>query len=374
MLLLANGLTRAQLFVSEFGSELLKALPAAVQRHALPLAIIFVYWMAGFAIALAVELPAGATLTAYLPTYMKKMPLMILLLIVGRGFQIVAFERPQRPLTQLVRELRTTLGTPQRIAHALPFLLGMIVFGGTFTVVKTSIPLLTSYNWDVTFEQWDRWLHGGLPPWQIIQPLVGLPIVTKAIDALYSSWFYMLNLIWVWQAFSQRDNRLRLQFFLTLILGWIILGNVAATFLASAGPVYYGNITDLSDPFVPLTAYLNDANRTYPILTLLAQKYLWDSFSMRLLVLGAGISAMPSMHVAIATLFALVCWRTKRWVGALMTIYAMLIMVGSVHLGWHYAIDGYVGALGMIAIWWIVGIVLRRRAAKESSGLVTDPA
>ena len=198
--------------------------------------------------------------------------------------------------------------------------------------------------------------------------------MTKAVDGLYSSWFYILNLIWVWQAFSQRDNRLRLQFFLTLMLGWIVLGNVVATLLASAGPVYYGNVTGLSDPFLPLTAYLNDANRTYPILALLVQKYLWDSYLIRELVLGAGISAMPSMHVAIATLFALVCWRTKRWVGALMAIYAMLIMIGSVHLGWHYAVDGYVGALGMIAVWWIVGIVLRRLAAKESSGLVTDPA
>jgi membrane-associated phospholipid phosphatase len=373
-MLLANGLTKVQLFVSEFISDFLKALPASLGCHTLPLALVFVYWMAGFAIARAVELPAGATITAYLPTYMEKMPQMIVLLIVGRGFQIVVFERPRRPLTQLVRELRTTLVTPQRIAHALPLLLGMIVFGGTFTVVKTSIPLLTSYNWDVAFEQWDRWLHGGLAPWRIIQPLVGLPLVTKSIDVLYSSWFYILNLIWVWQAFSQRDNRLRLQFFLTLILGWIILGNVTATLLASAGPVYYGNVTGLSDPFLPLTGYLNDANRTYPILALLAQKYLWESYVMRELVLGAGISAMPSMHVAIATLFALICWRTKRWVGALMTIYAMLIMIGSVHLGWHYAVDGYVGALGMIAVWWIVGIVLRRRAAKESSSLVTDPA
>ncbi|WP_119300655.1 phosphatase PAP2 family protein [Dongia deserti] len=370
MMLLANGLTTAQLFLSEF----VRALPAATRHHALPLAIILVYWMVGFAIAHAVELPAGATITAYLPTYMEKMPVMIVLLIVGRGFQIVMFERPHRPLTQLVRELRTTLATPQRMAHALPLLLGMLVFGGTFTVIKTSIPLLTSYNWDVTFEQWDLWLHGGLAPWQIIHPLVGLPFVTKAIDEIYGSWFMVLSFIWVWQAFNQRDNRLRLQFFLTLMLGWIILGNIAATFLASAGPVYYGRISGLSDPFLPLTAYLNDANETYPIIALLAQQYLWDNFLMREFALGAGISAMPSMHVAIATLFALVCWRTKRWVGVLMTVYAMLIMIGSVHLGWHYAIDGYVGALGMIAIWWIVGAVLARRAEKMPGGLVAGPA
>lgn len=370
MLLLAKGQAKAQLFLS----ELVATVPSATRRVAPLLAIIFIYWIAGMVIAYSVGLPVDATVTAYVPSFLRLMPFLLGILLLGRGFQIVAFERPRRPLAQLLGELRTTFVTPDRIAHALPVLLGMLLFGGTFTVLKTSIPLLTSYSWDVTFEQWDRWLHGGVAPWQIVQPVLGLPLVTKVVERIYASWFYVMGVIWVWQAFSQRDNRLRLQFFVTLMLGWILLGNVAATLLASGGPVYYGRITGLLDPFLPLTDYLSDANHAYPIKVLYIQGYLWDSFVMREFALGAGISAMPSMHVAIATLFALVCWRTKRWVGILMTIYALLIMIGSVHLGWHYAIDGYFGALGMIAIWWIVGIVLRRRAAKESSGLVTDPA
>ncbi|WP_119300654.1 phosphatase PAP2 family protein [Dongia deserti] len=358
MLLLANGQAKAQLFLF----ELVAAIPVAIRHVAPLLAIIVIYWIVGLAIAYSVGLPMDATVTGYLPTFLRLMPLMLGILVVGRGFQIVAFERPQRPLTQLLHELRTTLVTPSRIAHALPILLGMLVFGGTFTVVKTSIPLLTSYSWDVTFEQWDRWLHGGLAPWQILHPLVGQAPVTKAIDEIYRSWFYLLSLIWVWQAFSQRDNRLRLRFFLTMILGWIILGNVAATLLASAGPVYYGRISGLSDPFLSLTAYLSDADRTYSIRALVAQRYVWDNFVMREFALGTGISAMPSMHVAIATLLALVCWHTKRWIGVLMTIYATTIMIGSVHLGWHYAIDGYFGALGTMVIWWAVGCFLDRQA------------
>ncbi|HET9396791.1 MAG TPA: hypothetical protein VFO36_12100 [Nitrospiraceae bacterium] len=43
-----------------------------------------------------------------------------------------------------------------------------------------------------------------------------------------------------------------------------------------------------------------------------------------------------------------------------MTLYAIAIMIGSVHLGWHYAIDGYAGAIGSILIWWMVGLCLRR--------------
>ena len=77
--------------------------------------------------------------------------------------------------------------------------------------------------------------------------------------------------------------------------------------------------------------------------------------------MGSGISAMPSMHVALATLFALVGWRTNRWVGIATTLFAVIIQIGSVHLGWHYAIDGYAGAVGMIVIWLLVGRALARR-------------
>lgn len=370
MILLAQSASAAQSFLLRLAG----ALPATVRRHALLLGIIFAYWIIGLIVGRIANIPGAATVTTYLPTYMRLMPLMIVLLIVGRGFQIIVFERPRRPLSQLLSEFRTTLATPERLAHALPLLLGMLVFGGTFTVIKTSIPSLASYTWDGSFETWDRWLHFGLAPWKIIQPVIGFPVVTAAIDWIYNSWFSILSLVWVWQAFSQRNDRLRLQFFLTLMLGWILLGNVGAVLFASAGPCYFGRITGLADPFSPLMSYLLDTNQAYPIWALTAQGVLWDNFALGGLTLGAGISAMPSMHVAIATLFALLCWRTKRWVGILMTIYAIIIMIGSVHLGWHYAVDGYAGALGMIAIWWIVGWVLDRRAERVPSRPLIDPA
>jgi hypothetical protein len=37
-----------------------------------------------------------------------------------------------------------------------------------------------------------------------------------------------------------------------------------------------------------------------------------------------------------------------------------VILVGSVHLGWHYALDGYASIVAVIVLWHAVGRGLRR--------------
>jgi hypothetical protein len=355
-------------------ARFLPSLLASMRGQSAVLIVVLAYWMGGIVVGHLAGLPAASTITTYLPTYMVMMPFMVLCLLAARALIIMTTERPQRPLSQLWQEIRTSLATPERLAHAVPMLVAMLVFGGTFTVVKASIPFLMPFSWDQAFEQLDRWLHGGVAPWQLLQPLLGQPIITHAINWAYNFWFYFLSLIWVWQAFRQSDNGLRLQFFLSLTLGWILLGNVAATWLSSAGPCYYARIVGLPDPYAPLMSYLHRVEETHAIWALGAQEMLWGNYQMRDVMVGSGISAMPSMHVAIATLFALVCWRVRRWLGIVMAIYAVIIMLGSVHLGWHYAVDGYLGAAGMLAIWWCVGWCLKRGAERRAGAVATGAA
>jgi hypothetical protein len=348
-----------------YSAELARELRLSVLGHRWLLGLVLAYWVAGITIAYYANLPTGATVETYLPIYMEMMPGMLLALVIGRCLVIMTIERPARPLTQIIRELRGSMFIPRRIANALPMLVAMLVFGGTFTVIKSSIPFFNPYSWDVTFEAWDRWMHGGTAPWLLLHALLGKPIVTHYINIAYAVWFIVLCFTWVWQVFSLRDERLRRQFLWTLLVVWILLGNLAALYLSSAGPCYFGRITGLPDPFQPLMAYLSQANNDNPVWALIAQDVLWQNYIGREVELAAGISAMPSLHVALTTLFSLVCWKTNRWLGALMTAYALVIMVGSVHLGWHYAVDGYVGALGTILIWRIVGWCLKKRASSE---------
>lgn len=354
--------------------QLAAALPVAFRKHAVLLVLVLAYWVCGLAIGEITGRPPTATITMYLPTYQAMVPVVIVVLLAGRAFAIVALDRPARPLMQFAAELRTTLASPRRIANAIPVLMCLLVFGGTFTVIKTSLPLLFPFAWDVPLEEVDRWVHGGTAPWQLLQPIVGMPAVTGAISWAYIHWFDVLGFVLIWQTFSQQDARLRLQFFFSLVLGWILLGTVAGALFSSAGPCYFGRVTGLADPFAPLIAYLRDVDQAYPVWAIRAQEKLWQTYLTRSATLGAGISAMPSMHVALVTLFALVCWRTNRWLGIVMSIFALIILVGSVHLAWHYAVDGYFSIAGMIAIWYVVGRLLPRQVGTCRGVAVTQTA
>ena len=97
-----------------------------------------------------------------------------------------------------------------------------------------------------------------------------------------------------------------------------------------------------------------------PVMSLKIQDWLMQAHEARTLVVGAGISAMPSVHNGLAFLFALAAFRINRSLGWLFAAYAALIWIGSIHLGWHYAVDGIIGDALTYGIWRFSGSLAER--------------
>ena len=111
--------------------------------------------------------------------------------------------------------------------------------------------------------------------------------------------------------------------------------------------------------------YLHAANQVVPVMALDVQEQLWSSYVRNGLATLGGITAMPSMHIATSLSFALVGYAHDRKLGHLLLLFTFIVQIGSVHLGWHYAIDGYVAAIGTLLIWWCVGRFLRLGAVQR---------
>jgi hypothetical protein len=287
-------------------------------------------------------------------------PVIGLVFVLGRAIQLMTARRRDRSSVSILADLRSGLLAPERLAAGLPIFFALPLFLSMFSSFKALIPLIQPFAWDASFAAWDQALHFGRQPWEWLQPLLGHASATKAMNGFYTLWFVALFGVWTWQCFSLRRPVLRMQFLLSFVLVWALFGTGAAALLSSAGPCYFARVTGLADPYAGLMAYLHLISEMAPISALQIQEMLWADYLRPGVEMGAGISAMPSMHVATAVLFALVAWRTDRRLGVGFAAFAAMIQIGSVHLGWHYAIDGYVSIAGTLLVWKAVGWLLAR--------------
>jgi hypothetical protein len=331
--------------------------------HAWMVTLVGVYGAFGLLISILIGRSGEAWPLLYVQFFLSKSFYLFLIYALARVLHAMVIVRPARLLEHLRRDFTANPDVHRQIAAGLPLVIFVPIFLSVFASLKVLIPEINPFGWDVAFADWDRWLHGGIDPWRILQPVLGYPVVTYFFDLVYSAWFYILQLVCIWQAFSVKRPRLRLQFFLSFLLIWVILGNLGATLFSSAGPCFFDAVVGRAGTFQPLMDYLREAGTHYPLWSSAMQETLWQGYLSPEVSITRGISAMPSIHVAMAFLLALLGWRVHRVLGVLLTIYLGLIMVGSVHLGWHYAIDGYAGIAGTYLIWRAVGWALARRDA-----------
>lgn len=206
------------------------------------------------------------------------------------------------------------------------------------------------FRWDVSLQRADAWLHFGQPPWRWLDPLFHSTGMTAALDLAYWAWFPLVLAAGCWLAVLP-NRRLRARALLAWALVWLLLGTGVAQLLPSAGPVYYHYVVAGPDPYAPLLAHLDSVNAGTGLIAVRLQQALWSNFQAIPIRPWLHVSAMPSMHVAIPALFSLVLFKFWRPAGVAAWAFTAVIFCGSIYLGWHYALDGYVSVFGVLLIW-----------------------
>jgi len=274
------------------------------------------------------------------------------------------------------RRIRSDFLRRDRILLALPVLALWPITASAFSYIKSAIPLIQPFYLDEPLQHWDRLIHFGVDPWRILQPLLGHMWITYGINFGYTLWFFVLQAMLVLQAAAMGDRKRRMQFLLTMALAWSLIGNLAAVLMSSAGPCYYAFVSDGPNPFAPLMEYLHDvaANVSIgafgyelriPFAATALQDLLWQSYAQSDSSLAMGISAAPSMHIASSWIIARLLWSKGRKAAVFGSLFLLLIFIGSIHLGWHYALDGYLAVAGAWLLWRFTGWLLDRPAVQR---------
>lgn len=250
--------------------------------------------------------------------------------------------QPRLPLSFI----RNKLATRGMGATWIIFIL--IMSTTAFTAFKQEYSMWMPFFADRFLADLDQAVHFG-DPWRYARSIFPAAL-EPTLFRLYS-WAWFAEVVGAVLVAAFLENRYARERYLAAFAVTVVsLGSVVRIAGSSSGPIFYDRMFG-GDRFAALIGTLQQSDSGQKILKI--SDYLYSSFATDTSVLGTGISAMPSMHVALAVLNAIFATSLNKWAGVFAWAYAAAIMFGSVYFGWHYALDGYVSVIAVIVIWRI---------------------
>jgi hypothetical protein len=244
---------------------------------------------------------------------------------------------PGRRLLHIARQ------APPRIVAVIVGVELAAISAAFFSALKAAIPNIVPFWADAPIAVAER-LALGQDAWRFAQHWLGWAM--PWFDSLYLMWI-AIQLAALYAVLTLQPSPKKTQALVSYFLLWLLVGLVAAAAFSSAGPVFYDRIFG-SHEFAQLGPALASLHADG---ALAASERLWAAHLGLSHSVGAGISAMPSLHIGCAVWLALVLRDYVPKLQLLGWLYALLIWIGSVLLGWHYALDGPAGALGALIVW-----------------------
>ena len=232
---------------------------------------------------------------------------------------------------------------------ALLFLAAVVIpiFYANYTGAKAAIPFTVGYTWDPFWTKADRFLLGA-DAWQVSLGLLPTGF-ERLCELLYTFvWAALLLLVPAFVSLNASRERASV-FYTTLFAAWFIGGFVLAYAFSASGPVFTSvAYPGLDQHFMPLREMLQRRLIHHGPVQF-TEAYLVSQFGNRNALVGAGISAMPSMHIAVVTIYVLMSRRTLWFVPA--CCFWIAIFVFSAFSGYHYWWDGIVSVAVTVSCW-----------------------
>jgi len=217
-----------------------------------------------------------------------------------------------------------------------------------FMWVKPLLNYLVPFWADPLLADLDHALFLGNDPWALLSwlnfPAAGL--------VYHPIWFGMMILALLLTASapaSPQKSAMMLSYFLL----WSVVGPAIHSLLPATGPVFYERM-GYGDRF----AGLDGGPETVQV-----ADYLWSIYASKSFGAGAGISAMPSMHVTMCAWIVIAfSVFARKWL-PFAAAGSLLVTLLSISLGWHYAADGIIGGAAAVICYVVLLALFRAKAA-----------
>jgi hypothetical protein len=228
-----------------------------------------------------------------------------------------------------------------------------------FLPLKYAIPSEVPFWLDLPLADAERSLFGA-DPWLPLDRLLGPALVP--VDCVYALWL-PTQVLGLFLVMVQPPSSAKSRALIAHSLAWFVLGVIAAVIFSSAGPIFFDRLFG-GDRFALLTRTLAQGGAW---VVLAESDAMWNAFLSGKPGLVAGISAFPSLHVAVSLWLVLAARALAPRAAPVAGAYFLFIWVASVQLGWHYIADGLGGAVGMIALWLLAAPLERALAERMAA-------
>lgn len=231
---------------------------------------------------------------------------------------------------------------------------GTVLFLSAYGLTKTTLPDIVTFYADPFFAKADNLLHGGVDPWIVTHRYRQFLPIDWIPPVYLNVWMYPAALLPVFVAAFDSDVERVRRVLTGYISAWVIVGNIFALAGMSVGPVFYDRLLG-TERFSELTNALWNSGVTQGKIGLI-QAHLWENHLANEQSLNIGISAFPSVHVAVAAVTAIYLGERSRLLWPVGIAFMITILFLSIYSGYHYAVDGCVSILIVFIVWrWTKG-------------------
>jgi hypothetical protein len=264
---------------------------------------------------------------------------------------LVAMKR--RGVARPIAEMRAlVLSRPRMVRDMTLFMLlaGMNLIA--FMWMKPLLNYLVPFWADPFLADLDHALFLGRDPWTLLSwmsfPSAGL---------VYHPVWFILMIFALLRTAAAPPSPERSAVLLGYFTLWSLIGPAIHTMLPAAGPIFYERMG-----YGSRFAGIDGGPETRAV-----ADYLWAIYSTGSFGAGSGISAMPSLHVAMSTWTVIAFgFCAPRWRGVAIAGW-LAIFTLSIALGWHFAADGIIGASAALACHFVLLRLLRRGLSQPVS-------
>ncbi|PMM18497.1 hypothetical protein BCT04_05000 [Vibrio breoganii] len=344
------------------------------------ISIHFLLWSAIYLIAVLNDLSSKLVPFLYLSSLFNGMIITFMLHFVCY-FIYLAINKSPYPLKCIIDSYKKNIFNKKQITHAVFLVFLVTVNSSIYTSFKGIIPKINEFSYDLPLAHIDRFIHFGIDPWEITHFIFSTPEWSMLISLFYTIWLFAFWWFVCAIIFSSKGFEIKLMIISGFNFTWIINGSILALIFSSAGPCFLEYVvssteSDFFDGLMGILQeqrlYFESKGYWFGVPATLMQDILWAAYLEDRTEIGAGISAFPSMHVSICMYMWLVTKEYFKVFSNGLLIFLIIIFLGSVHLGWHYAIDGYVSIITTLIIWFFTKKIFGRSVSCDKGKFCSE--